>query len=234
MMTDYLLHKTVISVPGCGIQIVLGLGLGGTECILLGLMSYGHYVAIYNPPLYLLIMNWPLYRQIVVSSWTSDSLNALIHTVYPMSFHICENREIHHFYCELPGVLRFSCEDTLSNETGVLISTIILLLIPFSVILASYTLILITIIQMASTEGEKKALSTYSSHLTVVSLYYGAIIFMYVRLTSSHASGQDKVVSVFYTILTPVLNPVIYSLRIKDVMGALGKVLWVCSLYSKI
>ncbi|XP_042639232.1 olfactory receptor 2T27-like [Orycteropus afer afer] len=233
MMTDYLLHRRVISVSGCGIQIFLGLSLGGAECILLGLMSYDRYVAICKPLHYRLLMNWPLCRKMAVSSWASGSLNALIHTVYTMTFPFCRHREIHHFYCELPGVLRLSCEDTVSYETGVLISTTILLLVPFSVILASYALILVTIIQIASTEGRKKAFSTCSSHLTVVSLYYSAIIFMYMRPISSHTSGQDKVVSVLYTIITPMLNPMIYSLRNKDVMGALGKILWRCSLYSK-
>ncbi|KAM6224134.1 olfactory receptor 2AJ1-like [Rhynchocyon petersi] len=234
MITDYLLHRTVISVYGCGIQIFLGLALGGTECILLALMSYDRYVAICKPLHYSLLMNWPLCRQMAASSWTGGSLNALIHTAFTMGFSVCGAREIHHFYCELPGVLRLSCEDTLSYETGVLISTTILLLIPFSVILASYTLILATIIQMDSTASRKKAFSTCSSHLTVVSLYYGAIIFMYMRPISSHISGEDKIVSVFYTILTPMLNPIIYSLRNKDVMWALGKVLGKCSLYYKI
>ncbi|XP_057564388.1 olfactory receptor 2T27-like [Hippopotamus amphibius kiboko] len=233
MMMDYLLHETVISVPGCGTQIFLGLALGGTECILLGLMSYDRYVAICKPLHYPLLMNWSLCWQMAFSSWTSGTFNALIHTVYTMRFPFCGSKEIHHFYCELPSVLHHSCEDTLTYETGVLVSTTILLLIPFSVILASYTLILVTIIQMSSTEGQKKAFSICSSHLTVVSLYYGAIIFMYMRPISSHTFSQDKVVSVFYTILTPMLNPIIYSLRNKDMMGALKKILWKCALYSK-
>ncbi|XP_077007844.1 olfactory receptor 2AJ1-like [Tamandua tetradactyla] len=233
LLADYLLHRAAISISGCGTQIFLALALGGTECILLGLMSYDRYVAICKPLHYPLLMNWPLCRKLAVTSWTSGALNALIHTVYTMTFHFCGGTEIHHFYCELPGVLRLSCEDTLPYETGVLISTTILLLIPFSVILASYTLILVTIIQMVSSEGRKKAFSTCSSHLTVVSLYYGAIIFMYMRPISSHTPGQDKIVSVFYTVLTPMLNPMIYSLRNKDVMGSMGKILWKYPLASK-
>nr|XP_025709010.1 olfactory receptor 2T11-like [Callorhinus ursinus] len=233
MMTNYLLHKEVISTSDCGFQIFLGLALGGTECILLGLMSYDRYVAICKPLHYPLLMNWPLCRQMAVSSWTSGIFNALIHTVCTMRLPFCGSREINHFYCELPVVLHLSCEDTLTYETGILISTTILLLIPFSVILASYTLILVTVIQMSSAEGRKKAFSTCSSHLTVVSLYYGAIIFMYMRPISSHTSGQDKVASVFYTILTPMLNPMIYSLRNKDVMRALEKILCKCLLYFK-
>ncbi|ELW48379.1 olfactory receptor 2T11 [Tupaia chinensis] len=233
MMSDYLLRRTAISVSGCGTQVFLGLALGGTECVLLGLMSYDRYVAICEPLRYSLLMSRPRCRQMAAFSWGSGVLNAVIHTVYTMSFPFCGPREIHHFYCELPGVVRLSCEDTSAYETGVLISTSILLLLPFSLILTSYSLILVTILQMASATGRRKALSTCSSHLAVVSLYYGAIIFMYMRPISSHTPGQDKVVSVFYTILTPMLNPLIYSLRNKDVMGALGKILWRCSLYSK-
>ncbi|XP_004482666.3 olfactory receptor 2AJ1-like [Dasypus novemcinctus] len=234
LLTDYLLHRTSISVAGCGTQIFLGLALGGTECILLGLMSYDRYVAICKPLHYPVLMNWLLCKQMVISSWTTGAFNALIHTVYTMRFPFCGAGEIHHFYCEIPGVLRLSCEDTMTYETGVLVSTTILLLIPFSIILASYTFILVTVIQMTSSEGRKKAFSTCSSHLTVVSLYYGAIIFMYMRPISSHTPGQDKVVSIFYTIITPMLNPMIYSLRNKDVMEAMGKVLWKYSLTPKI
>lgn len=233
MMSDNLLHKTVVSVSGCGTQIFLGLALGGTECILLGLMSCDRYVAICKPLHYPLLMNWPLCRHMAVGSWMSGAFNALIHTVYTMRFSFCGPREIHHFYCELPSVLHLSCEDTLNYEIGVLICAIIMLLIPFSVILTSYTFILVTISQRASAEGRKKAFSTCSSHLTVVSLYYGAVIFMYMRPTSSHTPSQDKVVSVFYTILTAMLNPMIYSLQNKDVIQALGKILQKCSLYSK-
>ncbi|XP_047393349.1 olfactory receptor 2AJ1-like [Sciurus carolinensis] len=202
MMSDFLLHKTAISASGCGTQIFLGWALGGTECILLGLMSCDRYMAISKPLGYLLLMNWPLCRQMVLNSWLSSAFNVLVRTVYTMSFPFCGPREIHHFYCELPGVLRLSCEDTLPYEMGVLI-------------------------------GRRRAFSTCSSHLTVVSLFYGAIIFMYMRPISSHTSGQDKVVSVFYTILTPMLNPLIYSLQNKDVVGALGRVLWKRSEYVK-
>nr|XP_002723468.2 olfactory receptor 2AK2-like [Oryctolagus cuniculus] len=227
-VSDYLLHRMLISAAGCGTQIFLGLALGGTECLLLGLMAYDRYVAICKPLHYPLLMNWALCRQVTASSWASGAVNALIHTVYTVRLPFCGPREIHHFYCELPGVLRLSCEDTSAYEMGVLISTTVLLLIPFSAILASYSLILITIIQMTSAEGRKKAFSTCSSHLMVVSLYYSAIIFMYMRPISSHTSGQDKVASVFYTILTPMLNPMIYSLRNRDVMGALGRILGEC------
>ncbi|XP_047393356.1 olfactory receptor 2AJ1-like [Sciurus carolinensis] len=152
MMSDFLLHKTAISASGCGTQIFLGWALGGTECILLGLMSCDQYMAISKPLGYLLLMNWPLCRQMALSSWLSSAFNVLVHMVYTVSFPFCGPREIHHFYCELPSVLRLSCEDTLPSEMGVLISTTILLLVPFPVILASYMLILVTVIHMASVE----------------------------------------------------------------------------------
>ncbi|XP_019489163.1 PREDICTED: olfactory receptor 2T6-like [Hipposideros armiger] len=161
MMTDYFLHRTAISVSGCGTQIFLGLALGGTECILLGLMSYDWYVAICKPLHYPLLITWILCRQVAVSSWTSGTFNALVHTVYTMKFLFCEPREIHHFYCELLGALHLFCEDTLTYKTGVFISTTILLLIPFSVILASYTLILVTINQVASAKRQKHSPPAY-------------------------------------------------------------------------
>ena len=158
ILHDYLLHETIISTFYCGTQIFLGLALGGTECILLGLMFHDQYVAICKPLHYSLLMNWPLCRLMAVISWNRGAFNALIHTVYTMKFPFCGSREISHFYCELPIVLHLSCEDILTYETGILISTTILLLIPFSVILASYTVILVTIIQKASAEGRKKSI----------------------------------------------------------------------------
>ncbi|XP_047393352.1 olfactory receptor 2AJ1-like [Sciurus carolinensis] len=150
MMSDFLLHKTAISASGCGTQSFLGWALGGTKCIPLGLMSCDQYMTISKPLHYPLLMNWSLCRQMALSSWLSSAFNALVHMFYTMSFPFCGPREIHHFYCEIPGVLWLSCVVTLPFKTGVLISTTILLLVPFSVILASYMLILVTVIHMAS------------------------------------------------------------------------------------
>ena len=167
-------------------------------------------------------MNWPLCWKIAFCSWTSGVFNSLIHTIYTMRFPFSGSREIHHFYRELPSLASL-LRGHLYLWDRVFISTTILLLIPFLVLLTSYTVVLVTIIQMPSIESRKKAFSICTSHLTMVTLHYSAIILMYMRSISSHTFNQDKVVSVFYTILTPILNPVIYSLRNKDVIGGLEK-----------
>ncbi|KAI5929181.1 Olfactory receptor 2AJ1 [Manis javanica] len=131
MMTDYLLHNTVISPSGCGTQIFLGLALVGAECILLGFMSYNRYIAMCKPLHYPLLVNWPLCRQMAVGSWANGAFNALTYTVYTMRFPFCGPRETHHLCCKLPGVLHLSCEDTLACDTGVPVGSSILLLIPF-------------------------------------------------------------------------------------------------------
>ncbi|KAI5150705.1 Olfactory Receptor 2Aj1, partial [Manis pentadactyla] len=148
-----------------------------------------------------------------VGSWASGAFNALTYTVYTMRFPFYGPRETHHLCCKLPGVLRLSCEDTLACDTGVPVGSSILLLIPFCP--PGLTLILVTILQMASAEGCMKAFPTCSSHLTVGSLCYSGIVFMYMRPISFHMPGQDKV-SVFCTVLTPTLNPLIDSLQNKD------------------
>lgn len=219
-------------------QIFLGLALGGTECILLGLSAFSWASCLMTDTLPsadlctihswltgLSVGRWPLAHWPVVlwMSWYTLS----------MRFPFCEPREIRHFYCELPSVLCLSCDDTSIYETGVLLSITILLLIPFSVTLASSHSSWSPSTKWLLPKARKKAFSTSLSHLTVVSLYYGAIIFMYMRSISSHISGQDKVVSVLYTILTPMLNLMIYSLWNKDVMETLEKLLWKCTLYSK-
>ena len=167
-------------------------------------------------------MNWPLCWKMAFCSWTSGAFNSLIHTIYTMKFPFRGSREIHHFYSELPSLASLLLGH-LYLWGGVFISTTVLLLIPFLVLLASYTVVLVTIIKMPSIESQKKAFSICTSHLTMVSLHYSAIIFMYMRSISSHTFNQDKVVTVLYTILTPMLNTVIYSLRNKDVIGGLEK-----------
>ena len=142
-----------------------------------------------------------------------------------MHFPVCGLKEINHFFCEMPAILKLSCEDTSDYEMVVFVVSIIFILIPFNLIIASYIRIFLTVLKMKSPEGRNKALATCSSHLTVVSLYLGPGIVVYMTPGSSHTPALDQGLSVFYTILTPMLNPIIYSLRNKEVMGALRKVL---------
>ena len=161
----------------------------------------------------------------VATPWVLASLNALCHTLYTMYFFFGMSREISHLICEILPLLKLACADTSIYELMVYMMGVTFLIPPFVAILASYTLILLTVLHMPSNEGRQKALVTCSSHLTVVGMFYGAATFMYVLPSSLHSSKQDNIISVSYTIITPALNPLIYSLRNKEVMGALRRVL---------
>ncbi|XP_052610781.1 olfactory receptor 2AE1-like [Peromyscus californicus insignis] len=225
MANNYLSGKKSISFVGCATQHFLYLSLGGAECLLLALMSYDRYVAICHPLRYTVLMSKRVGVMMAAMSWLSASVNSLIHTSILMSFPFCGSRIIHHFYCEFPAVLKLVCGDITVYENTVYISTIILLLLPIILVSTSYGFILHSVIQMRSAGGKRNAFATCSSHLLVVSLWFGACIFSYMRPRSQRTPLQDKVGSVFYSIITPTLNPLIYTLRNKDVAKALKKVL---------
>ncbi|XP_051838919.1 olfactory receptor 2AG1-like [Antechinus flavipes] len=224
-LVDYLRGQSTISFSGCGFQMFLILTLGGAEDILLAFMAYDRYVAIQHPLNYMVFMRPKVCWSMVATSWLLASFNSLIHTTYTMHFPFCRAREIHHLLCEIPPLLKLACADTTKYQFMVYTMGVTFLLFPLSAILASYTLVLTAVFHMPSTQGRQKALLTCSSHLTVVGLYYGAAVFMYVLPSSYHNPQQDNILSVFYTVITPTLNPLIYSLRNKDVLGALKKVL---------
>uniref|UniRef100_M3Z7U7 Olfactory receptor n=1 Tax=Mustela putorius furo TaxID=9669 RepID=M3Z7U7_MUSPF len=225
MLVDYLLGQRTISFMGCTAQHFLYLTLVGAEFFLLGLMAYDRYVAICKPLRYPVLMSYRVCWMIIASSWFGGSLDGFLLTPITMSFPFCNSREINHFFCEAPAVLHLACADTALYETVMYVCCVLMLLIPFSVVIASYARILTTVHHMSSVEGRKKAFTTCSSHMTVVTLFYGAAMYTYMLPHSYHRPAQDKVFSVFYTILTPMLNPLIYSLRNKDVTGALKRAL---------
>ncbi|XP_007516520.1 olfactory receptor 2T1 [Erinaceus europaeus] len=225
MLVDYLLGQSTISFVGCTAQHFLYLTLVGAEFFLLGLMAYDRYVAICNPLRYPVLMSRRVCWMIIAGSWFGGSLDGFLLTPITMSFPFCNSREINHFFCEAPAVLKLACADTALYETVMYVCCVLMLLIPFSVVIASYTRILTAVHRMSSVEGRKKAFATCSSHMMVVTLFYGAAMYTYMLPHSYHRPSQDKVFSVFYTILTPMLNPLIYSLRNKDVTGALKRAL---------
>ncbi|XP_051848553.1 olfactory receptor 2T27 [Antechinus flavipes] len=229
MLVDQLVGQNNISFAGCTAQHFLYLTLAGAEFFLLGLMSYDRYVAICHPLRYPILMSRKVCLLIVAAAWLGGSVDGFLLTPVTMQFPFCASREINHFFCEVPALLKLSCTDTSAYETAMYVCCIMMLLIPFSVISASYTQILITVYRMSEAEGRRKAVATCSSHMVVVSLFYGAAMYTYVLPHSYHTPEQDKAVSAFYTILTPMLNPLIYSLRNKDVTGALKKALGQCS-----
>ena len=225
MLMDQVLGSHKISAAACGMQMFLYLTLAGSEYLLLAAMSYDRYVAICHPLRYPVLMNHRICLLLLSVCWLLGSLDGFMLTPVTMTFPICGSREIHHFFCEVPAVTKLSCSDTWLYETLMYVCCVLMLLIPVTVISGSYTSILLTVLRMNSAEGRKKALATCSSHMTVVTLYYGAAIYTYIFPASLHTPEKDMVVSVFYTILTPLLNPLIYSLRNKNVTEAMKKLL---------
>ncbi|XP_037673421.1 olfactory receptor 56-like [Choloepus didactylus] len=228
MAVDFLLEGSSISFTGCGLQILFFLTLLGDECFLLAFMAYDRYVAISKPLRYSAFMSRRVCWLMVAGSWLFGLVDGLIQAVITLTFPYCSSQEIDHFFCEIPAVLKLACADTSLYESMIYVCCVIMLLLPFSVISASYLRILVAVLHMHSVEGRKKALATCSSHMVVVSLFYGAAMITYIRPQAYHSSKQDKVVSAFYTMVTPMLNPLIYSLRNKEVTGALKKLLGRC------
>ncbi|XP_034876212.1 olfactory receptor-like protein OLF3 [Mirounga leonina] len=225
MLANFLaVHKAVPFVR-CAAQLFFSLGLGGIEFVLLAVMAYDRYVAVCNPLRYLVIMHGGLCTRLAITSWVSGSINSLIHTAITFQLPMCKNKYIDHISCEILAVVRLACVDTSSNKIIIMVSSIVLLMTPFCLVLLSYIQIISTILKIRSTEGRKKAFHTCASHLTVVVLCYGMAIFTYIQPHSSPSVLQEKLISLFYAVLTPMLNPMIYSVRNKEVKGAWQKLL---------
>ncbi|XP_037655094.1 olfactory receptor 2T8-like [Choloepus didactylus] len=228
MAADYLTGNKFISPAGCGLQIILFLTLDGGESFLLAAMSYDRYVAICHPLRYSILMSWQLCLRMTLGSWFLGAADGFMQAAATLSFPFCKSHEIDHFFCEPPTLLRLACADTSVFEYAMYICCVLMLLVPISLILTSYSLILAAVLQMRSTKARKKAFATCSSHLAVVGLFYGAAIFIYMRPKTYRSANHDKIVSAFYTIITPALNPLIYSLRNNEVKEALQKCMYQC------
>ncbi|XP_021546608.1 olfactory receptor 2M4-like [Neomonachus schauinslandi] len=211
MAFNYLSGRKSISLAGCGDQIFLYVSLLGAECFLLATMAYDFYVAICHPLQYSVFLNHKIYCVMVVSSWIVGFLDGIIVIAVALSFPYCGAREIPHFFCDVPALLTLSCTNTLLFERLMFICHVIILLFLVAVIIVSYVHVIVAVIHMGSGEGPQKGFATCSSHLMVVGMYYGATMFIYMWSVSDHFPTQDKMVSAFYTILTPMLNLLIYS-----------------------
>ncbi|XP_057635143.1 olfactory receptor 2AG1-like [Chionomys nivalis] len=222
---NFLLKDNTISFGGCALQMFLELVLGSAEDLLLAFMAYDRYVAICQPLNYIILMSHKVCWLLIATSWILASLTALVFTTFTMQYPFCKSRQIRHLFCEIPPLLKLACADTSTYELMVYLTGVSVLILPLTVILASYVRILYSVLHMPSNEGRKKALVTCSSHLTVVGMWYGGASFMYVLPHQFHSPIQDNVLSVFYTTVTPALNPLIYSLRNKEVTGALRRIL---------
>ncbi|XP_063092848.1 olfactory receptor 2AJ1-like [Cavia porcellus] len=221
MATNFFSGRRTISHVGCGTQIFISLTLGIAECLLLTFMSYDRYIAVCNPLRYSGIMSPSVCTQMVIVSWAGGAVTSLAHTAYAMHFSICRPRVIPHFLCEVMALLKLTCEDISAYVRSVVVSSFLVVLIPLSLILASYTLIFFAVLRTCSVEGRSKALATCSSHLCVVALYFGPAILVYMRPGSSKTPTLNQSLFMFNAILTPMLNPLIYSLRNKEVTAAL-------------
>ncbi|XP_073928465.1 olfactory receptor 5H2-like [Castor canadensis] len=225
MLVNFFDGSKMISLSECMIQFFSVVIWVTTECFLLAAMAYDRYVAICNPLLYSMIMTNKLCIHLVSMSFLSGLLHALIHEGFLFRLTFCKSNIVHHFYCDIIPLLKISCTDPYINSLMVFIFAGFIQVFTIMTVLVSYTLVLITILKGKSVKGIKKAFSTCGSHLLSVSLYYGPLLFMYVLPISKQPDDQDMVDSLFYTVIIPVLNPIIYSLRNKQVMDSLTKTL---------
>ncbi|XP_003774667.2 olfactory receptor 5F1-like [Sarcophilus harrisii] len=225
MLVDLLSERKIISFAGCFLQMYVFIALITTECILFGLMAYDRYVAICNPLLYPATMSRAVCLKMAFGAFTEGFLNSIIHSSYISSLSYCGSNVIHHFFCDSPPILKLSCSDTQMNETIIFICAGINMLGTVLIILTSYIYILFSILRLNSVEGRRKAFSTCASHLTAIAIFYGTEIVTYLCPSSSYSPTQGKVISVFYTVVIPMLNPLIYSLRNEEVKRALKSAL---------
>ncbi|XP_011827169.1 PREDICTED: LOW QUALITY PROTEIN: olfactory receptor 2D2 [Mandrillus leucophaeus] len=220
-LVHLLSRKKFISFTRCTAQLLFFLIFGCTRCALLAVMSCDRYVAICNPLHYPSIMTWKVCVQLATGSWTSGILVSVVDTTFTLRLPYRGSNNIAHFFCEAPALLILASTDTHTSEMAIFLMGVVILLIPIFLILVSYGHIIVTAVKMKSTVGSLKAFSTCGSHLMVVILFYGSAIITY--MTPKSSEQQEKLVSVFYAMVTPMLNPLIYSLRNKDVKGALRK-----------
>ncbi|XP_029435934.1 olfactory receptor 2AP1-like [Rhinatrema bivittatum] len=215
-----------VAFPFCITQTYCFLSLVSTEFFLLTAMAYDRYVAICAPLHYAFIMNKRICILLAIISWILGFLDIIPQTVLISQFFFCETNEINHFFCDYTALMKLSCSDPQTIEIVIFTEGVVVGLIPFVLTLTSYIYIISTILKIQSVEGRHKAFSTCSSHLTVVILFYGTILCVYVRPSSMYSPGQDKLFSLLYTALIPMLNPIIYSLRNQDVKNALRKIMF--------
>ncbi|KAM4652141.1 olfactory receptor 1f45-like [Discoglossus pictus] len=223
MLVNIISEKKTISLVECILQLYFFLHFACTECFLLAVMSYDRFVAICNPLHYTVVINKRMCIIFVISSWLAAALHSLLHSLMASTLNFCGINKIQHFFCDMTPLLKLSCSDISLNKILIYTEGGLPVLIPLVIVLISYIRIISAIFKIKSTDGRSKVFSTCSSHLTVVILFYGTIAFMYLRPSSSFSVNYDRIVSVIYTVVAPMLNPFIYSLRNKEVKVAVKK-----------
>ncbi|KAJ1095802.1 hypothetical protein NDU88_000958 [Pleurodeles waltl] len=223
MLTNIYTNMKAISYKDCISQLYFFVFFAAAECVLLAVMAYDRYVAICFPLRYPVIMRTHICLWMVTSTFVVSFLHALLHTLLMASLSFCGPNQILHYFCDIGPLLKLSCVQTSTNELMIFTEGSLIVMIPFSAVLLSYVCIVVAILKICSTEGRRRAFSTCSSHLTVVTLFYGTLVFMYFRPSTSYSLGQERFVTVMYNVLAPTLNPFIYSLRNNDVKNALRR-----------
>ncbi|XP_053112243.1 olfactory receptor 1F1-like [Hemicordylus capensis] len=225
ILANFLRQRHTISYHQCMAQMFFLMTFAGSENVLLAVMAYDRYVAICQPLHYSQLMSSQVRVPLAVASWIWGLLNSVLHTALATNLSFCGANQIHHIFCDVPPLLKIACSDTYINEVALHAATVFVGVSPFMLVLISYIYILAAILRINSNTGRHKAFSTCASHLIVVILYFGLANLNYNRPSSGYSLEMDTMVSTLYCIITPMLNPLIYSLRNKEVKGALWKVL---------
>uniref|UniRef100_A0A673STC9 Olfactory receptor n=1 Tax=Suricata suricatta TaxID=37032 RepID=A0A673STC9_SURSU len=214
-----------ISYTGCVLQLYVALGLGSTECILLTVMAYDRFNAICRPLHYGVIMHPRLLRQLTAVAWSSGFVESTLQTILVFQLPLCSHHRVDDFMCEEP----IACVNTTAMEVTTFAMCLVIVLVPLLLILVSYGFIAVAVFKIKSAAGRQKVLGTCSSHLIVVSIFYGTVIYMYIQPGNSPSQDEGKLLSIFYSIVNPSLNPLIYTLRNKDFKGAVKRLLTLCT-----
>ncbi|XP_063158198.1 olfactory receptor 10A2-like [Candoia aspera] len=224
MLDNLYSRNKSISFMCCALQTYFSVFLGGSECFLLATMAYDRYIAICKPLYYPVLMGEMTYRNSAVASWLSGIFMSFIITSMVFTLPFCGSNVINHFFCDVPPLLKLACGETFMTEIAVFVVAIIYVTLPFILILMSYSGIIVAILKISSSAGRKKTFSTCSSHLIVVTLFFGSSSITYLKPNSIYSPNTDKYLSLFYTLISPILNPVIYSLRNKEVKCAFMRI----------
>ncbi|XP_020007301.1 olfactory receptor 5B3-like [Castor canadensis] len=224
VMAGLLMGDKIISYNTCAVQMFFFAAFITVENYLLASMAYDRYAAVCKPLHYTTTMTTSVCMCLVIGSYAIGFLNASIHIGDTFSLSFCKSNVVHHFFCDIPAVMVLSCSDSQVSELVLVYVVSFNIFSALLVIWISYIFIFITMLRIHSTSGHQKAVSTCASHFTAVSIFYGTSIFMYVQPSSSHSMDTDKISSVFYTMIIPMLNPVVYSLRNKEVKRSFMKI----------
>ncbi|XP_012924956.1 olfactory receptor 12-like [Heterocephalus glaber] len=224
-LANFLTNEKKISYNGCAAQFFFFALFVTAECFLLAGMAFDRFSAICYPLLYPVNMSHKVCIQLVAGSYICGCINAIVQTSFTFSLHFCQENRLDHFFCDVPALIKISCVDTFVNEIVLFILSAFIIISTTIIILVSYAYILSTVLKIPSTQGRSKTFSTCGSHITVVSLFYGTVFFTYAQPGAISSPEQSKIIAVFYTLIIPMLNPLIYSLRNRDVKSALKRIL---------